>query len=303
MAQILDAAIIGAGPAGLTAAIYLGRFRRSFRLFDGGESRAAWIPTSHNYPGFPDGVTGIDLLARLRAQAGRYGAEILSARVDGLEAAEDGFRLASGDRTWSARNVVLACGVADNEPALPGVEAAIRRGLVRICPICDGYEVTGKAVAVIGDGAPGANEALFLADTYTDRVSLIHAGPPSALPDDCRAELATRGVELIETEIENVVLDNDQLQAIVFEGRPRSFDAVYSALGTTPRSDLAAGIGARFDDQGRLIVGDHQETSVEGLYAAGDLVRGLNQITTAEGEGAIAATAIHNRLRAAGLRP
>ena len=297
MANILDAAIIGAGPAGLTAAIYLGRFRRTFRVFDGGDSRAAWIPRSHNYPGFPDGVTGPDLLTRLRDQAGRYGAEIVAAEIDGLETTDEGFRLTSGDQAWTARHVLLACGVADNEPALPGVEAAIRRGLVRICPICDGYEMTGKALAVIGQDALGSNEALFLADTYSDQVSLIHVGPAPALPDACRTELAARGVEVIETGIEDVVLDSDRLRAFVVEGRPREFDAVYSALGVTPRFDLAARVGARFEDDGRLIVDDHQQTSVPGAYAAGDLVRGLNQITTAEGEAAIAATAIHNRLR------
>jgi thioredoxin reductase (NADPH) len=300
MAKILDAAIVGAGPAGLTAAIYLGRFRRDFVVFDGGASRAAWIPRSHNYPGFPDGVTGADLLARLRAQAGRYGAEIVAAEIDGLEARDEGFLLSSGGQAWIARHILLACGVEDNEPALPGVGAAIRRGLVRICPICDGYEMTGKALAVIGQDALGANEALFLADTYSDRVSLIHVGPPGALPEACRVELAGRGIEVIETGIEQVVLDSDRLQAFVFEGRPRPFDAVYAALGVTPRFDLAARIGARFDDEARLIVDDHQQTSVAGVYAAGDLVRGLNQITTAEGEAAIAATAIHNRLRQAG---
>jgi thioredoxin reductase (NADPH) len=294
--EILDAAVVGAGPAGLTAAIYLGRFRRDFAVFDSGDSRAAWIPCSHNHPGFPDGVGGVELLSRMRAQAQRYGARIVAAEVADLEVVDEGFRLTIQDKVWLARCVLLACGVSDNEPDLPGVKAAIRRGVVRICPICDGYEVSGQALAVIGDGALGAREALFLT-TYSDQVSLVHVGPPAALAQAERRELAAAGIEVIETAMDQVVLDNERLQALVFEGRARRFDVVYAALGVTPRFDLAARAGARFDDAGRLFVDDHQQTSVPGLYAAGDLVRGLNQISTATGEAAIAATAMHNLLR------
>lgn len=294
--DFLDAAVVGAGPAGLTAAIYLGRFRRDFRVFDSGDSRAAWIPRSHNHPGFPDGVGGPELLGRMRVQAERYGARIEAAEVIDLERVDGGFRLTGRDGTWLARTVLLACGVSDNEPALPGVEAAIRRGLVRICPICDGYEVRGQALAVIGDGVLGAREALFLT-TYSDRISLVHVGPPAALPQDERGDLAAAGIEVIEAAMDHVVLDNDRLEALVFAGRPRRFDVIYAALGVTPRFDLAARVETRFDAAGRLFVDDHQQTSVPGLYAAGDLVRGLNQISTAAGEAAIAATAMHNLLR------
>ena len=199
--------------------------------------------------------------------------------------------------------MLLATGVVDRAPALPGVEAAVRDGLLRICPICDGYEVQGQAVAVIGDDARGAREALFL-PTYTADLTLIHVGPPRALARRERDSLARAGVAVIETAVESVVLDNRRIAALVFAGDaqaggPRRFDAVYSALGVEPRTQLAAQAGARLGDDGRLVVDDHQQTTVPGLYAAGDMVRGLNQISTAEGEAAIAATAIHNRLREA----
>lgn len=296
---VYDAAIIGAGPAGLTAAIYLGRFRRNILVFDSGDSRAAWITRSYNHPGFPDGVGGVELLNRMKTQAERFGAPIYGARIENIAAAEGGFWLRVGEGDVFARTVLLATGVVDNEPPLPGVETAIRRGLVRICPICDGYEVMDKAVGVISDSALGAREALFL-KTYTSKIALIHVGPAAALDRKLRAELDAHGIELIETPMDQVILDAKRVTALCFgPGWPRRFDAIYSALGVEPRSELAVQLGARFDSGRRLYVDEHQQTSVRGLYAAGDLVRGLNQISTAEGEGAIAATAMHNSLREA----
>ena len=295
--MILDAIVIGAGPAGLTAAIYLGRFRRNFMVFDVGDSRASWIPTSHNHPGFPDGVGGLELLARMKAQAERYGCAVRKAAVEDIFSDNDGFRVLAGGETLVARTVLLATGVADNEPPLPGVQAAIRNGLVRICPICDGYEAIDQKLAVIGASDLGAREALFL-KTYSDQITLIHGGEAAALSAANRRALAEAGIDVIETAIQRVVLDNERIGALCLgPGEPRDFDLIYSALGVEPRVDLAVRLGARFDDGGRLDVDDHQQTSVPGLYAAGDLVRGLNQISTAQGEAAIAATAIHNHLR------
>jgi thioredoxin reductase (NADPH) len=157
-----------------------------------------------------------------------------------------------------------------------------------------------QAVGVIGDDARGAREAQFLR-TYTSDIALIHVGRPEALPEEERTALEAAGIALIETPVERVVLDNARIHALCFgPGEPRRFDAIYSALGVTPRSELALRLGARLATDGRLKVDDHQQTSVPGLFAAGDLVRGLNQISTAQGEAAIAATAIHNRLREIG---
>jgi len=295
-----DCVVVGAGPAGLTAAIYLGRFRRDVLVLDGGASRAAWIPLSHNHPGFPNGVRGKTLLGRMRRQAARYGARIESARVEDLHADGDGFRLVTERRTVAARRVVLATGVVDVEPEIPGVEAAITRGLIRVCPICDGYEIIGQRVGVLGRDAHAAREAIFLT-TYTPHVTLIHGGPPEALAEAERAALARAGVDLIEAPIESVALDRKRIAAVCFgPDRAVAFDCVYAALGVIPRNDLAVKAGAKLDAGGRLFVTDHQETSAPGLYAAGDVVRGLNQISTAEGEGAIAATHIHNALSGAG---
>ena len=293
----LDALVVGGGPAGLTAAIYLGRFLRRFAVVESGDSRAGWIPRTRNHPGFPDGIEGPALLGRLTAQAGRYGAAIRPGTVEVLtRPAEDLFEaaLADGSRI-RARKVLLATGVVDNEPKLPGFAQAVRRGLVRICPICDGYEARGQAIGVIGAGEKGAREALFLT-AYSDRVSLIHVGAPETLPAAERARLADARVRVVDTPIDHVLIEGDRIAAVRFGEQALALDTVYSALGTTSRGLLAERLGAEVDRAGCLKVNSHQETSVPGLYAAGDVVRGLNQITVAEAEAAIAASDIHNRL-------
>lgn len=286
--------VIGAGPAGLTAATYLGRFRRDALVVDGGEPRASWIPVSHNMPGFPAGISGADILKRMREQAREYGAVVTAGRVAELAKEGQGFVARIDGRSVRARAVLLATGVVDRHPDLKGVERAVQRSLVRICPICDGYEATDKAVAVIGHSDKGAREAAFMR-TYSDRVALIHIGPPEALTR--QAALQRLGVEVILAPLDAVVLEKDRVTALTWGGQTRAFDLVYSALGASPNAELARGLGARLSDDGRLEVDLHQATSVPGLYAAGDVVRGLNQIAVATAEAAVAATDIHNRLR------
>lgn len=288
--------IVGAGPAGLTAATYLGRFLRRVLVADGGETRADWIPLSHNMPGFPAGISGPHIVSRLREQAEEYGALIEAGCVESLRSVEGGFVASLNGRDLKVRAVLLATGVVDHHPDLPGVERAVQRALVRICPICDGYEARGKAVAVIAKDDMGMREAAFLR-TYSDRVTLIHVGPPGDLTE--RDALARLGVALVETPIDNVELEGDRVTALCWGGEKAAFDLVYSALGTSPNAALAERLGARTGDDGRMIVDSHQLTSIPCLYAAGDVVRGLNQIAVANAEAAVAATAIHNALRRA----
>ena len=159
---MLDAVIIGAGPAGLTAAVYLARFRRRVAVLDGGASRASWISVSHNLIGFPDGLGGKHLLDRLQVQARQYGADIIPGQVDRLERSGDGFAIFIGRRTLRASRVLLATGGLDVEPTLPGVRNAVQRGIVRFCPICDAYEVSGQKIALIAYGKCRIREALLL---------------------------------------------------------------------------------------------------------------------------------------------
>jgi thioredoxin reductase (NADPH) len=291
---MLDAVIIGAGPAGLTAASYLGRYHRKAVVIDGGASRARWIPESHNIPGFPRGIGGAELLDQLREQAARYGADIRPGHVDTLIRLERGFSVSVGSESLLSRFVLVATGVQDHLPELVGAEEAVLRSLLRICPICDAFEATGKRIAVVGSGEHGDREAQFLR-TYSERVTLIHVA--GRRDPACDRVLKEAGIALIESRLTDLEIENDRLLLRTRAG-VSYFDVFYSALGCTPMSQLAANLGARLDESGALRVNQHQQTSVPGIYAAGDLVRGLNQVVVAAAEAAIAATDIHNHLRA-----
>jgi thioredoxin reductase (NADPH) len=296
-----DCIIIGAGPAGLTAAIYLARFHLRIRLFDCGTSRAALIPCTHNHAGYPDGISGKDLLARMAEQAEKYGAVRELAEVTALRAAETGFVARVGERDYPARAVLLATGVVNHRPEMDDAlhAEALVRGLLRYCPICDGYEVTDRRVGVIGTGDKGTNEAIFLRG-YTADVTLIAPQAEHELPDERMAELDEAGIARIDGPCGNFAIEGDQLAFDTAQGR-LAFDSVYPALGSRIRSGLAIQAGARAAEDGCLEVDDHQRTSVPGLFAAGDVAKGLDQISHAMGEAGVAATA--NRTMLAEQRP
>ena len=286
-----DVVIIGAGPAGLTAATYLGRFLRKAVVLHSGESRAALIPTSHNYPGFPSGINGRDLIARMSEQASSYGVTLGQASVTGLRRTDGGFEAHHSSGSIVAKSAILATGIVDNNPHISGIAGAIYDGQLRYCPICDGYEVMDKRVGVIGPATSALKKALFLR-TYTRTVTLISAEELSPQDRD-RAEAAS--VEIVEGEVDEVVRD-DVVTVILRDSRKIVVDTVYPALGCRPRSQLATKLGVNVDSMGAIEVDRNQETSVKRLYAIGDVVSEIDQISVAIGHAAIAATHIHNWL-------
>jgi thioredoxin reductase (NADPH) len=297
----LDCLIVGGGPAGLTAALYLARFHRSFLVVDGADSRASWIPTSHNIPVFAEGISGREILARQRTHLSRYQAPILEGEVTALSKTSGGFVAEVKDaggarREIRARRVLLATGAADVEPDLPDLPNAVQRGLVRYCPICDGYEAAGKKIAVIGFGDRGLGEAVFVARTYSRDVTLLTLGQEMDLDAEERRRIDEHGIKVVHEPIAALEIEGDRISAVrTGTGVEHRFEVLYSALGLKPRSDLGERLGARRDETGALLVDDHNRTSVGGLYAAGGVVRGLDQIVVAMGHAAIAATDIHNR--------
>jgi thioredoxin reductase (NADPH) len=294
-----DCLVIGGGPAGLTAAIYLSRFRRDIVVVDSGASRAALIPVSHNYPGFPEGIGGCELLSRLREQAARYGAAFIRGEVQHLERAADGsFVARTGTEDIAARTLLLATGAMDVEPSLPNLKDAIRGGLIRHCPICDAYEVIDKTVAVIGRGMKGVNEARFLRH-YTANLTLFTLGTPHEITGDDRKSLESCNVAIVDEALAEVCTRDGAIVGLrTRSGAVYSFDVLYSALGARMRSDLARRLGAACDEAGQIVVDERLRTTVEGVYAAGDVANDLNQIAVAAGHAAIAATCIHNALKA-----
>lgn len=290
-----DVLVIGAGPAGLTAATYLARFHRRTVVVDAGTSRARWIPTSHNCPGFPFGVTGTGLLAKLREQAERYGITVTPGRIVSLD--KDGECFVARDeqgRSWQARYVLLATGIVDRMPAIDGdIESAVAAGRVRLCAVCDGYEASDERIAVLGPVDVAVRHAAFLR-TFSRNVSVLPSDDAAADADtlDC----ATRARVPVLARPARLSHADDVLRAEFADGARRDFDTLYPVLGGDAQSQLALALGARGDDNDELKVDDHMQTRVDGLYAIGDIVSALNQISVAMGHAAIAATAIHNRL-------
>jgi thioredoxin reductase (NADPH) len=293
----LDCLIIGAGPAGLTAAVYLARFHLSLRVVDEGRSRARWIPCSRNVPGFPDGVSGDEFLARMRAQAEKYGAAFTRGRVTRLDRVEGGFEAEWGEGSATARTVLIATGVQNRRPDMDeDLHAeALARGLIRYCPICDGYEVTDRKVGVIGSGSHGVAEAVFLRG-YTADVTLIAPDKAHGLAADDQHRLREHGIAAVDGPARGVALHEDCIVVHTAEGH-HAFDSVYPALGSDVHTELAEQLGVELSrETGCILVDSHQRASVPGVYAAGDVVLGLDQISHAVGEGGVAATTIRNDL-------
>lgn len=296
--DILDCLIIGGGAAGLTAAVYMGRYKRRVLLLDEGHSRLKRIPRTRNVPGFPDGIEGPELLGRLQEQAARYGVTPQAARVERLRKLEEGGFLAEGSGgPWHARFVLLATGASDVEPEIEGIPAALKAGQVRYCPICDGYETEGKRVAVLGRGEHGLRESLFIAN-WANEVTWLAMATHHEVPPPELARLRTAGVRIAASPPHRIEcgVDGVGVRVELQNGEVLEFDTLYPALGLEHACELATALGACARDNGQLEVDSHQQTTVDGLYVAGDVAVDLNQICVATGHAAIAATAIHNRL-------
>ena len=293
----VDCLVIGAGPAGLTAAIYIARFRRSLVVADGGQSRAALIPRSHNCPGYPDGIPGPELLTRLARQAERYGVRVRSSTVERLDASAGGFIADVGGESIFARKVLIATGIVDKEPEMKGLAAAIKDGRIRLCPVCDAYDVIDQRIGVYGPPDTAWSHAVWLR-TYSQHIDLLVPNGCDPPRGEAAQGLAAAGVTLVEDRVAEIFMtEGGRAAARTRSGQVREYDVIYPALGARPRSQLAAALGVTLSESGEIVVDQHQRTSVPGLYAAGDVVDALNQISVAMGQAAIAATDMHNSLR------
>src|SRR5438270_4833077 len=244
--QILDCLIVGGGPAGLTAAIYLARFHLDILVVDGGKSRAAWIPCTRNLSGFPDGIEGTALLQRMRDQTCKFGTKVESEFVSKLEWHEPNglFTATWGSDARRARTVLLATGVTNRRPPMDEElhGEAVRRGLVRYCPICDGYEVTDKKVGVIGSDSHGVAEALFLRG-YTADVTLIAPDKALRLKPADNQQLEDAGILRVDGPAQAVAISENCITVDTAEGH-HTFDSIYPALGSDTHTQLAEMVGA-----------------------------------------------------------
>lgn len=292
--EVLDCVVVGGGPAGLTAGLYLRRFHRHVRVVDAGAGRARRISRSHNVAAFPDGVAGVQLLDRMKRHLQQVGGHVILDTVGHIERRADGlFAIGLAHELLWARTVLLCTGVKDRLPALLGADAVEAADLLRYCPVCDGYEHTGKRIGVIGNSRHGIKEAAFLKNFSSD-VWFVEADGRS---EDLDHDLLVAGVRQLPGLARHLAVDHDHHAFVTMDdGEAHRFDVLYAGLGVDPRTQLAVSLGARLDAAGAIVTDSHGRTSVDKLYATGDVVNALDQISVAVGHAAIAATAIHNSL-------
>jgi thioredoxin reductase (NADPH) len=256
---------------------------------------------THNVLGFSRGIRGPNLLNVLREQADQYGARRISGQIDSLQRQADGSLVGLWQEGQvSAAKVLIATGGLDVEPQIKDVEKLVEAGIIRHCPICDAYEATGKRIALVAYGKCRTKEALLLRG-YTSDLTVLTLGNAAEISPHDRAILEAAGIRLILHPMERLTRERDKIAAWSSkEPNPLYFDAIYSALGMHLRSELAVSAGAEIDDEGAVLTDRHQQTTVPGLYAAGDVdvVHGLSQVSVAAGQAAIASTAINGGLPA-----
>lgn len=288
-----DCLIVGGGPAGLMAAIYLARFRRRVCVVDAGASRAALIPRSHNLPGFVHGLSGAELIERMSAQLDELVVTRVAAEVTALRRHDHGFEASWNGEAHAAATVILASGIVDTHPPFEEWRAAVADGVLRYCPVCDAFEASGRRIGIVGPLQRAGSKALFLRG-YSRDVTLLATGPDD--DQSATSELTEAGVEVVFAPDLHLRRSGEGVAAVFADGRTLQFDTVYPAMGAEVRSQLAVSLGAAHVEEGCLKVDDHQRTSVRGLYGIGDVVTDLHQISVAFGHAAVAACNIHHSL-------
>jgi thioredoxin reductase len=290
-----DCIIIGGGPAGLTCAIFLARYRRPVLLIDSGKPRNYASRAIHGFLGQHNIAPG-ELLARGRSEAEAAGAEICHCVADRVERVGDIFEVTTSAGVMRARRVVLAYGVRDTLPDIPDIESYYG-GSVFHCADCDGYEVSEKRVGVIGWGKKAVGLALKLLQ-WTDQLTIFTDGHPREWTDEHFSKLLALGIGVKDEKVISLVGENAIVRAAVLStGERISVDALFFTIGVERSCLLAEDLGCEVDDtRPNIIVDDHKKTSVEGIYAIGDLVPGSQLAITSAADGAIAAIAINKSL-------
>ncbi|HUQ04129.1 MAG TPA: NAD(P)/FAD-dependent oxidoreductase [Kofleriaceae bacterium] len=290
----VDVAVVGGGPAGLSAALLLARCRRRVVVFDGGHHRNDGSGAVHGFLS-RDGIAPAALREIGRNELRHYGARVEDVVVQGIVRDGAGFTIttANGDHV-RARRVLLATGTVDVQPPIAGA-AQLHGRLVLPCPYCDGWEHRDRPLAVHSHADDrGARYALLLAQWSSDITFL--PGRAADLSAELRATLAARGLTLDERALERVDEDHGELRLTFGDGSARRFAAFFYHLGCTAGQSLAVSLGAALDDRGGIAVDRHNATSVPGVYAAGDATRDALQAIVGAGEGAVAAIAINQSL-------
>ncbi len=288
--------VVGGGPAGLTAALYTTRLGFDTVVVDRGGGRAAMMQETHNVIGVTEDVSGNEFLQTATEQIERYGAEVVRDLITDAEATEDGrFSLEGGNVAITTDRVVLATGFSDGRPDPPAPRTG--RGL-HYCLHCDAYMFVDAPVYVMGTGTSAAYVAMIMLN-FTDEVDVLLDGEDPDWDAETQALVEAHPVDVVEEEITLVENDEDGwLEALEFEdGSRREYRGGFAMYGSEYNTDLAEQLGCDLNEDGEIVVDDHGNTSVDGVYAVGDVTPGHNQIPVAMGEGAKAGIDIYYDLR------
>ncbi|MEO6711975.1 MAG: NAD(P)/FAD-dependent oxidoreductase [Mycobacteriales bacterium] len=282
-----DVLVIGGGPSGLAAATWLGRYRRSTLLVDSGDYRNAAVEASHGYLG-SDGMNPADLRERARADLATYKTvEVRSGSVTSLSGSHGDFTAVVDGEPIAALRVVVATGVRDAFPEVGNFFEHYGASAFH-CPTCDGYEASGKNVVAVGWSAAAAGFALLLLDWATS-VTLVTDARRFEGDDACRAALARQGIELIEDDAVALEGARGDLRCVVLRGGRRlDCELFFFSIAHQPNASLALHLGCTMSEDGYVDVDESCETSVPGVYAAGDLTPGMQLVQVAAAKGAIA---------------
>ena len=274
-----DALILGGGPAGLSAAIYLARFTRRALVLDAGEGRSSFAQINENYLGFPEGVTTRDLRVLGRKQAERFGAEFKECRVERVEVIDgDNFRIHTTDGDFEGRTLLFATGVTDIWPDVPGIHDWIGKQ-VFWCITCDGHRTIDRTLVCIGNTDEAATTTLqFL--LFTPHVTLVADPELARFSPEKRADLEAHGVGVVSGRPTGFDLtpDGQRIAAVCLDSGERlACDMVFSLLGVRPNTALAREMGVALDEDGYIAIDDEGYTNIPGVFAAGDLTRKYTQ--------------------------
>ncbi|HHX23820.1 MAG TPA: thioredoxin-disulfide reductase [Thermoanaerobacterales bacterium] len=291
-----DVVVIGAGPAGLSAGLYASRAKLSTllieKMYPGGQAANTYI--IENYPGFAEGITGSELADRLKVQAEKFGAELINGDVKELKKLDDRFLINMKRDSLEARSVILAMGAEPRKLGVKGENEFVGRG-VSYCATCDGAFYMNKPIIMVGGGDTAIEEALFLT-RFASQITVIHRRnelrATKILQD--RA-FSNEKINFVWDSVVEEIKGKDALEEVVVKNvKTGELKSVYGAgifvaIGYTPNNDLVKDL-VELDDNGYVITDDRMNTSLLGVFAAGDLrQKALRQVVTAVSDGAIAA--------------
>ena len=287
-----DVVVVGGGPAGLSGALMLGRARRSVLVIDGGEPRNGPAAGIHGFL-TRDGISPAAFIEAGRAEVRAYGVQLQSGQVTAVTREDDGFIVTiDGSGTVGARRLLVATGLTDELPDIPGVRERWGRDVIH-CPYCHGWEVRDRAIGILGTGAMAVHQALLFRQLSPDVVFFQHTAP--ALSGEEAEQLAARGITVVDGEIASLEVDDDQLTGVrLHSGEVIPRQAVVVAPRFTANADLLAMLGLEPDEMrmGDVVVGTHiaadktGATSVPGVWVAGNVSDLAAQVITSAAAGA-----------------